>query len=72
MPGFYHNPKTVNDLVDFIVGKMFEQLGIEHNLYQRWGGSLLLFVWRLLQELIHVSGPILCYSLCLIREEQAL
>jgi len=36
-PGFYHQPETVEDLVDFVVGKVLDQLGIEHQLFQRWG-----------------------------------
>ncbi len=37
MPGFYHNPEKISDLIDFIVGKMFDQLGVEHDLFRRWG-----------------------------------
>lgn len=36
MPGFYHKPKNVNDLVDFVVGKILDQLGFDHSLFKRW------------------------------------
>ena len=35
-PGFYHQPKTINQLVDFICGKVMDQLGVEHKLFKRW------------------------------------
>jgi 4-hydroxy-3-polyprenylbenzoate decarboxylase len=37
MPAFYHRPKTVEALVDFVVGKILDSLGIKHKLFQRWG-----------------------------------
>jgi 4-hydroxy-3-polyprenylbenzoate decarboxylase len=37
MPGFYGRPSTVLELVDFVVGKVLDQLGIENDLYKRWG-----------------------------------
>jgi flavin prenyltransferase len=36
-PGFYHQPRSVEDLVDFIVARILNQLGIEHRLMPRWG-----------------------------------
>lgn len=36
-PGFYHGVKTIQDLVDFVVGRICDQFGIEHNLIRRWG-----------------------------------
>jgi 4-hydroxy-3-polyprenylbenzoate decarboxylase len=36
-PGFYHKPESVQDLVDFIVARVLDQLGVEHTLVQRWG-----------------------------------
>jgi len=37
MPGFYHNPLTIHDLVDFVVGRICDQLGIGVDLFKRWG-----------------------------------
>lgn len=37
MPGFYHRPKTMEDLIDHVVGKVLDQFGIQHNLFRRWG-----------------------------------
>jgi len=37
MPGFYHQPKKIDDLVDFIVGKTLDQIGVKHSLFKRWG-----------------------------------
>ena len=36
-PGFYHGPKSIDDLVDFVVARICDQLGVEHQLTQRWG-----------------------------------
>lgn len=39
MPAFYHRPESVADLVDFVVGRVLDLLGEEHNLYRRWEGN---------------------------------
>ena len=39
MPGFYHRPKTVDDLVNHVIGKVLDQFGIENDLFKRWGGG---------------------------------
>lgn len=39
MPGFYHHPHKIEDLVDHLVGKILDSLGIEHRLFQRWGDA---------------------------------
>ncbi len=36
MPAYYHHPKSLDELVDFVVGKVIDQLGIDHNLFTRW------------------------------------
>jgi 4-hydroxy-3-polyprenylbenzoate decarboxylase len=38
MPAFYHAPQTLDDLVAFVVGKVLDQLGVEHELFKRWSG----------------------------------
>jgi flavin prenyltransferase len=36
-PGFYNNARTIDDLVDFVVAKILDQLNVEHQLQPRWG-----------------------------------
>lgn len=37
MPGFYHGPEKIDDLVNFVVGKILDQLNVPHKLFARWG-----------------------------------
>lgn len=36
MPGFYTKPKTVNDIINHVVGKVLDQLNLEHDLFKPW------------------------------------
>ena len=36
-PGFYHQPQAINDLVDFMVGRVLDHLGIAQKIMPRWG-----------------------------------
>ncbi len=38
-PGFYHSPQSIEDLVDFVVARILDQLDIEHSLGKRWTGE---------------------------------
>ena len=35
-PGFYPRPQTVDDIVDIVVGRCLDQVGVDHGLYRRW------------------------------------
>ena len=39
MPGFYHHPETIHDLIDFVVSRICDQLVVDVNLTQLWGNS---------------------------------
>lgn len=41
MPGFYHKPTSIHDLVDFVVARILNQLGIPHELLPPWGERIL-------------------------------
>jgi 4-hydroxy-3-polyprenylbenzoate decarboxylase len=39
-PGFYMKPKTIDDLIDFMAGKLVDLVGVEHNMNVRWKSSV--------------------------------
>ena len=39
MPAFYHKPVSMDELVDFVVGKVLDSMGIGHDLFRRWGAD---------------------------------
>lgn len=39
VPSFYHQPKTIEDIIDQTIGKIFDYFGIEHSLFRRWSGD---------------------------------
>lgn len=38
-PAFYHRPRSVEDMIDFVVGKVFDLIPVSHELYNRWRGG---------------------------------
>jgi 4-hydroxy-3-polyprenylbenzoate decarboxylase len=38
VPGFYQRPKKLDDIVDFVAGKILDSFSVEHNLFKRWSG----------------------------------
>lgn len=41
VPSFYHMPKTIEDIIDQTIGKVLDYMGIEHDLFNRWGSDSL-------------------------------
>jgi 4-hydroxy-3-polyprenylbenzoate decarboxylase len=39
MPGFYHLPRTIDDLVDFVAGRVLDAIGVDQAMTERWGAS---------------------------------
>ena len=38
-PGFYNSPESISDLIDFVVARILDQMGVEHSLGRRWTGD---------------------------------
>ncbi len=41
VPSFYHQPKSIEDIIDQTIGKVFDYIGIQHDLFNRWGDNKL-------------------------------
>lgn len=41
VPSFYHAPKSIEDIIDQTIGKIFDYIGIQHDLFKRWGSNKL-------------------------------
>ena len=41
VPSFYHQPKSIEDIIDQTIGKIFDYMGIQHDLFKRWGSNTL-------------------------------
>ena len=41
VPSFYHQPKSIEDIIDQTIGKIFDYIGIQHDLFKRWGSNKL-------------------------------
>ncbi|MFF2482159.1 UbiX family flavin prenyltransferase [Paenibacillus sp. NPDC058071] len=37
MPGFYYKPQSMDEMIDFLVGKVLDSMAVDHALYRRWG-----------------------------------
>jgi 4-hydroxy-3-polyprenylbenzoate decarboxylase len=38
-PGFYNHPQSIDDLVDFVIARILDQLGLTHDIGKRWTGE---------------------------------
>jgi 4-hydroxy-3-polyprenylbenzoate decarboxylase len=37
MPAFYYKPQSMDEMINFLVGKVLDSMDVEHDLYRRWG-----------------------------------
>lgn len=47
MPGFYHHPASVDELVDMMAGRVLDRLGVDNDLFKRWQGDPLAHIAHL-------------------------